>query len=41
VIASSLFKKHGIHNIRNVTGGWEKIRELEKIKVSKENSVLN
>jgi hydroxyacylglutathione hydrolase len=41
VIASSLFKKQGIHNIRNVTGGWEKIRDLEKIKVSKENSVLN
>ena len=41
VIASSLFKKQGIHNIRNVTGGWEKIRELEKIQVSKENSVLN
>jgi hydroxyacylglutathione hydrolase len=41
VIASSLFKKQGIHNIRNVTGGYEKIRELEKIRISKENSVLN
>lgn len=41
VIASSLFKRQGIHNIRNVTGGFEKIKELEKIKISKENSVLN
>jgi glyoxylase-like metal-dependent hydrolase (beta-lactamase superfamily II)/rhodanese-related sulfurtransferase len=41
VIAASVFKKHGIHNIRNVTGGFEKIRELEKIRMSKENSVLN
>jgi len=41
VIAASLFKKQGIHNIRNVTGGYEKIKELEKIKISKENSVLN
>ena len=41
VIAASVFKKHGIHNIRNVNGGFEKIRELEKIRMSKENSVLN
>jgi hydroxyacylglutathione hydrolase len=41
VIASSLFKRQGIHNIRNVVGGWDKIKELEKIKVNKENSILN
>jgi glyoxylase-like metal-dependent hydrolase (beta-lactamase superfamily II)/rhodanese-related sulfurtransferase len=41
VIASSLFKKEGIHNIRNVMGGWDKIKDLEKIKISKETSVLN
>ena len=41
VIAASLFKKEGLHNIRNVVGGFEKIKELEKIKISKENSVLN
>jgi glyoxylase-like metal-dependent hydrolase (beta-lactamase superfamily II)/rhodanese-related sulfurtransferase len=41
VIAASLFKKQGIHNIRNVTGGWEKIKDLKKIKINKENSVLN
>ncbi|HUQ66540.1 MAG TPA: MBL fold metallo-hydrolase [Flavitalea sp.] len=41
VIAASLFKKHGLHNIRNVTGGFEKIRELDRISISRENSVLN
>jgi len=29
VIASSLLKRQGIHNLRNVLGGWSKIK-LEK-----------
>lgn len=41
VIAASLFKKEGIHNIRHVVGGWNKIKEQEKIRIEKENSVLN
>lgn len=41
VIASSLLKRQGIHNIRNVVGGWNKIKELEKVEVVKEKSVLN
>lgn len=41
VIAASLLKRQGIHNLRNVTGGWEKIKEQEKIETVKENSVLN
>jgi hydroxyacylglutathione hydrolase len=41
VIAASLFKKQGIHNIRNVEGGYDKIKQLEKVQISKENSVLN
>jgi glyoxylase-like metal-dependent hydrolase (beta-lactamase superfamily II)/rhodanese-related sulfurtransferase len=40
VIASSLLKRQGIHNIRNVLGGWDKIKE-EKIETEKEKSVLN
>ncbi|MBD0288751.1 MAG: MBL fold metallo-hydrolase, partial [Flavisolibacter sp.] len=40
-IAASLLKRQGIHNLRNVAGGWEKIKEQEKIETSKENSVLN
>ena len=41
VIASSLLKRQGIHNLRNVLGGWNKIKEQEKIETEKENSVLN
>lgn len=41
IIAASLLKKEGIHNLRNIVGGWEKIKEQEKIKVVKEASVLN
>ena len=41
VIASSLLKRQGIHNLRNVLGGWDKIKELEKVEIVKEKSVLN
>jgi len=41
VIACSLLKRQGIHNLRNINGGWGKIKEQEKIEVVKEKSVLN
>lgn len=42
VIAASLIKKEGFHNIRNVTGGWNAIKELEdKFTIVKEPAVLN
>lgn len=41
VIAASLFKRQGIHNIRNISGGWAKIKEQEKIDIVKEASMLN
>jgi glyoxylase-like metal-dependent hydrolase (beta-lactamase superfamily II)/rhodanese-related sulfurtransferase len=41
VVASSIIKKQGIHNLYNVLGGWEKIREQQNIKQEKEKSVLN
>jgi glyoxylase-like metal-dependent hydrolase (beta-lactamase superfamily II)/rhodanese-related sulfurtransferase len=41
VIASSLLKRQGIHNLRNVTGGWNAIKEQEKVEIVKEKSVLN
>lgn len=41
VIASSLLKRQGIHNIRNVLGGWNKIKDLEKVEIVKEKSILN
>lgn len=41
VIALSLLKRQGIHNVRNVLGGWSKIKEQQGIEVEKETSVLN
>ena len=41
VVASSLLKRQGIHNIRNVVGGWNTIREEKKIQTEKEKTVLN
>jgi glyoxylase-like metal-dependent hydrolase (beta-lactamase superfamily II)/rhodanese-related sulfurtransferase len=41
VIACSLLKKQGLHNIRNIAGGWAKIKEEKAIKIEKEASVLN
>jgi hydroxyacylglutathione hydrolase len=41
VIAASLLKRQGIHNLRNVLYGWNKIRELKKIGIVKEKSILN
>ena len=41
VIAASILKKEGIHNLRNVLGGWAKIKEEKKLKIEKDVSVLN
>ena len=41
VIAASLLKRQGTHNLRNVLGGWAKIKEQKGITVQKEASVLN
>lgn len=42
VIASSLLKKEGIHNIRNVVGGWSKIKELpDKFEIEQEANAVN
>ncbi|NII24159.1 MBL fold metallo-hydrolase [Pseudoflavitalea sp. X16] len=41
VIAASLLKRQGIHNLRNVVGGWGVIKDQKGIDVVKENSVLN
>ena len=40
VIASSIIKKQGFHNLRNVVGGFAKIKE-QKIPIQKDKSVLN
>jgi rhodanese-related sulfurtransferase len=41
VIAASLMKRQGIHNLRNILGGWAKIKEEPKIEIEKEAAVLN
>ena len=42
VIACSLLKRQGIHNIRNVNGGWDAINTLkEKFNITKTEAVLN
>jgi hydroxyacylglutathione hydrolase len=41
IIAASLLKRQGIHNLRNVTGGWKMIKDQKGIEISKDKSVLN
>ncbi len=41
VIAASLLKRQGIHNLRNVLGGWAKIKDQKGIKTEKDATVLN
>lgn len=41
VIAASLLKQQGFHNVRNILGGWEKIKLQEKAKIVKEADMLN
>ena len=41
VIATSLMKRQGVHNLRNIIGGWERIKDEKKIPTKKEVSVLN
>jgi glyoxylase-like metal-dependent hydrolase (beta-lactamase superfamily II)/rhodanese-related sulfurtransferase len=42
VIAASILKREGFHNLRNILGGWSSIQELkDKFHIVKEASVLN
>jgi len=41
IIAASLLKKEGIHNVRNVSGGWNAIKEQSSIQTEKDVTVLN
>ena len=41
VIASSLIKRQGYHKLRNVIGGFNKIKEEKNIEIEKDASVLN
>ncbi len=41
VIAASILKKEGIHNLRNVLGGWSKIKDEKDAVIEKDLSMLN
>ncbi|MBH2005234.1 MAG: MBL fold metallo-hydrolase [Sphingobacteriia bacterium] len=42
IIASSLIKRQGIHNIRNILGGFGKLKELDdKFEIEKDTATLN
>lgn len=41
VIACSIMKREGIHNLRNVNGGFGKMKEQKGLEVVKEKNVLN
>ena len=41
VIASSLLKRQGVHNLRNVLGGWDSIKKQENVKIEKDKAQLN
>lgn len=41
VIAASLLKRQGVNNLRNVLGGWNSIKQQEKVKIVKEAKVIN
>ncbi|WP_295126714.1 rhodanese-like domain-containing protein [uncultured Chitinophaga sp.] len=41
VIACSLLKREGIHNLRNVAGGYGKLKETKGIETVQEKNVLN
>lgn len=41
VIAASLLKRQGYHNLRNVTGGWIEIKKQKSLVIQKEAAKLN
>lgn len=41
VIAASILKREGIHNLRNVVGGWSSIREEKRIPIEKEKTTTH
>lgn len=41
VIAASLIKRQGLHNVRNVLGGYNAIKEIKKIPTEKDTAALS
>lgn len=38
---AAIVKRQGIHNLRNVLGGWTKIKEQKNVVIIKEPETLN
>jgi hydroxyacylglutathione hydrolase len=41
VIAASLLKKQGIHNLHNISGGWAAIQALPNVEIVQDKALLN
>jgi len=41
ILAATYLKKHEIHNLRIVTGGWEAVQKEEKAEIVKDPRILN
>jgi glyoxylase-like metal-dependent hydrolase (beta-lactamase superfamily II)/rhodanese-related sulfurtransferase len=41
VIAASIIKSHGLHNVHNILNGWSAIKDLDGIKIEKTKAALN
>ena len=41
IIAASILKSHGIHNVRSINGGLNELRRLERAEIVKDPEVLN
>jgi rhodanese-related sulfurtransferase len=41
LIAVSLIKRQGLHNLRHLAGGWESIVQEKRIETEKDNNALN
>jgi rhodanese-related sulfurtransferase len=41
VIAASLLKQQGIHNLRNISGGYAALKDEERIETEKSSEILN
>jgi rhodanese-related sulfurtransferase len=41
LIAVSLIKRQGLHNLRHLAGGWEAIIQEKRIEIEKEKNALN
>jgi glyoxylase-like metal-dependent hydrolase (beta-lactamase superfamily II)/rhodanese-related sulfurtransferase len=41
VIACSLLKRQGIHNLRNINGGFETLKKQKNIEIKKSSEILN